>query len=127
VFGRLVREARDITRSCLDRTGAILRNKNVLARRLPDRHAIWRAVIILATSTVAFEDTNMVMITAVYQPELIELMKSVLDEAATILPKTRQTSAMKVKLASRILAAAAKGERDPIQLRIAALLEPVGE
>jgi hypothetical protein len=69
----------------------------------------------------------MVTITAVYQPELIELMKSVLDEAATILPKTRQTSAMKVKLASRILAAAAKGERDPIQLRIAALLEPAGE
>jgi hypothetical protein len=54
-------------------------------------------------------------------------MKSVLDEAATILPKTRQTPATKVKLASRILAAAARGERDPIQLRIAALLEPVDE
>ena len=127
MFDRLVREASDIGRGYLDRTGAMVRNKNVLARRLPDRRAIWCAVIILATSAVAFEDTNMVTIAAVYQPELIELMKSVLDEAATILPKTRQTSAMKVKLASRILAAAAKGERDPIQLRIAALLEPVGE
>ena len=64
---------------------------------------------------------------AVFQPELIELMKSVLDEAATILPKTRQTPATKVKLASRILAAAARGERDPVQLRKAALLEPVEE
>jgi hypothetical protein len=54
-------------------------------------------------------------------------MKCALDDAATILPKTRRTSAMKVKLASRILAAAAKGERDPIQLRIAALLEIVDD
>jgi hypothetical protein len=33
--------------------------------------------------------------------------------------------AAKLKLASRIIAAAAKGERDPIQLRIAAFLEIV--
>jgi hypothetical protein len=64
---------------------------------------------------------------AVFEPELIELMKSALDGAATILPKARRTSAMKVKLASRILAAAAKGERDPVQLRIAALLEIVDD
>jgi hypothetical protein len=64
---------------------------------------------------------------AVFEPELIELMKSALDGAATILPKAKQTSAMKVRLASRILAAAAKGERDPIQLRIAALLEVVDD
>jgi hypothetical protein len=86
--------------------------------------AIWCAVIIETMSAVAFEGTNMVTIAAIYQPELIELMKSVLDEAATILPKIGRTPAMKVELASRILAAAAKGERDPIQLRIAALLEP---
>jgi hypothetical protein len=63
----------------------------------------------------------------VYQPEDIALMKTVLDEAATVLPVARRTSAMKVKLATRILASAASGERDPIQLRIAALLEPVDE
>ena len=45
------------------------------------------------------------------------------DEVATMLPQAKRTSAMKVKLASRILAAAAKGERDPNKLRIAALLE----
>jgi hypothetical protein len=60
---------------------------------------------------------------ASYQPELIELMKAALDEAASALPAAKQTSAMKVKLASRILCAAAQGVRDPIQLRIAALME----
>lgn len=64
---------------------------------------------------------------AVFQPDEIILLKSALDEATTILPQAKRTSAMKVKLASRILAAAAKGERDPIQLRIAALLEVVDE
>lgn len=58
-----------------------------------------------------------------FRPDEIKLMRSVLDEAAVILPKAERTSAMKVKLASRILAAAAKGERDPNKLRIAALLE----
>ena len=58
-----------------------------------------------------------------FQPDEIKLMRSALDEAAIILPKAQRTSAMKVKLASCILAAAAKGERDPNRLRIAALLE----
>jgi hypothetical protein len=58
-----------------------------------------------------------------FQPDEIKLMKSALDEAAIILPEAERTSAMKAKLASRILAAAAKGERDPNRLRIVALLE----
>jgi hypothetical protein len=76
---------------------------------------------------VALNEVKMVTTRAVYQPELINLMKCALDDAATIWPKSKRTSAMKVKLASRILAAAAKGERDPIQLRIAALLEIVDD
>jgi hypothetical protein len=59
----------------------------------------------------------------VFQPDEVKLMRSALDEAANILPKAERTSARKVTLASRILAAAAKGERDPNKLRIAALLE----
>jgi hypothetical protein len=51
----------------------------------------------------------------------------VLDDAATGLPAAQRKDAMKAKLASRILANAAKGERDPIQLKIAALLGPAGE
>jgi hypothetical protein len=65
----------------------------------------------------------MVALKIILQPDEIKLLNSALDEAALILPKAERTSAMKVKLASRILEAAAKGERDPNKLRIAALLE----
>ena len=59
----------------------------------------------------------------VFQPDEIKLMGSALDEVTIILPEIERTAAMKAKLASRILEAAAKGERDPNKLRIAALLE----
>jgi len=62
---------------------------------------------------------------AVFQPELIELMKSVLDDATIMLPEAKRTSAMKAQIASHILASAAKGERDPVTLRTAALLAVV--
>ncbi len=61
------------------------------------------------------------MIGAVFQPELISLMKSVLDEAAAALPEAKRTSTIKADMASVILARAAKGERDPIALKTAAL------
>ena len=62
---------------------------------------------------------------AVFQPELIELMKSVLDAATVTIPEAKRTSTMKAEIASHILACAAKGERDPIALRMAALLAVV--
>jgi len=65
----------------------------------------------------------MVTLGTVFQPHEVKLMRSALDEAAIILPEAERTSAMKTKLASRILAAAAKGERDLNKLRIAALLD----
>jgi hypothetical protein len=58
---------------------------------------------------------------AVFQPELIKLMKAILDDAATTLPESKRTSTMTAEIASQILACAAKGERDPAKLRIAAL------
>ncbi len=58
---------------------------------------------------------------AVFQPELIELMNAVLDDAAATLPEAKRTSTMKAEIASHILACAAKGERDPSALKIAAL------
>ena len=64
---------------------------------------------------------------AAFEPEVINLMKSALDGAATLLPQNRRTPSTKVKMASRILAAVAKGERNPAQLIIAALLEGVDE
>jgi hypothetical protein len=57
----------------------------------------------------------------VFQPELISLMRSVLDEAAAALPEAKRTSTIKADMASVILARAAKGERDPIALKAAAL------
>ena len=62
---------------------------------------------------------------AVFQPELIELMKAVLDDAAMMLPEAKRTSAMKAEVASHILACAAKGERDPVVPKMNALLAVV--
>jgi hypothetical protein len=59
---------------------------------------------------------------AVFKPELIELMKSVLEEATAMLPEAKRTSTIKAEIASGILACAARGERDPMALKSAALL-----
>ena len=62
---------------------------------------------------------------AVFQPELIELMKAVLDDATATIPEAKRTSAMKADIACHILECAAKGERDPAALKTAALLAVV--
>jgi len=59
---------------------------------------------------------------AAYQPELIELMRAVLEEAVATLPEAKRTSSVKAEIASQILACAAKGERDPKVLQRRALL-----
>jgi hypothetical protein len=71
------------------------------------------------------EETAMGAIGAVFQPELIKLMKAVLDETAATLPESKRTSTMMAEMASHILACAAKGERNPATLKIAALLAVV--
>ena len=68
------------------------------------------------------EETAMGAIGAVFQPELITLLNAVLDDAAATLPEPKRTSTMMAEMASQILACAAKGERDPGALKIAALL-----
>jgi hypothetical protein len=75
--------------------------------------------------TCTSEETAMGSIGAVFQPELIELMRAVLDDAAATLPEAKCTSTMKAEIASHILAYAAKGERDPKALKMAALLAVV--
>jgi hypothetical protein len=67
------------------------------------------------------ETPPMSAIGAVFQPELIELMNAVLDDATAMLPEAKRTSTMKAEIASHILACAAKGERNPMTLKIAAL------
>jgi hypothetical protein len=58
---------------------------------------------------------------AVFQPELIDLMRAVLDDTTAILPQAKRTSVLKAEIASRILACAADGERDEKVLRAVAL------
>jgi hypothetical protein len=58
---------------------------------------------------------------AVFQPDLIELMRNVLEDATATLPEAKRTSTVRAEIASGILACAAKGERDPTALKIAAL------
>ena len=58
---------------------------------------------------------------SLYQPELIDLMRAVLDDVTATLPEAKRTSAMKAEIASQILASAARGERNPAALKIAAL------
>jgi hypothetical protein len=58
---------------------------------------------------------------AVFQPELIELMRSVLEDATATLPESKLTSAIKAEMASNILAGAARGERNPVVLKMRAL------
>ena len=62
---------------------------------------------------------------AVFQPELIVLMKLVLNDVAAMLPEAERTPTMKVEIASCILACAAQGERNPAALKAAALLVTV--
>ena len=62
---------------------------------------------------------------AVFPPELIELTMAVLDAATAALREGKRTSTMKAEIASHILACAAKGERDPVALKVTALLAVV--
>jgi hypothetical protein len=58
---------------------------------------------------------------AVFPPELIALMRSVLEEATAMLPKAKRTSTVQADIACAILTSAAKGERDPTALKTAGL------
>ena len=59
---------------------------------------------------------------AAYDPETISMLSSVLERAIAALPREQRTEDGKTRLASSFLAAAARGERDPIQLYAAALV-----
>jgi hypothetical protein len=61
---------------------------------------------------------------AVYYPEELALLGSVLDEVVQALPVNLQTPYNRAALAQNILACAATGERDPDQLRRAAFMVP---
>jgi hypothetical protein len=60
---------------------------------------------------------------AVYYPEDLSLFGTILDQVMQSLPADLQTSSNRTALAMNILACASTGERDPDELRRAALTD----
>jgi len=58
---------------------------------------------------------------AYFSPEIIQLMRTVLEDATASLPEAKRTSAIKAEMACSILSAAGKGERNPEVLRMLAV------
>jgi hypothetical protein len=52
-----------------------------------------------------------------FSPDLIQLMKAVVEDASAALPEAKRTSAIKAEMACHVLAAAEKGERNPEVLK----------
>jgi hypothetical protein len=61
----------------------------------------------------------------VFDPETIDLLRACLDDAWAQLSPVERSNTDKSTLATRILHAAAAGERDPVRLRTCALLHIV--
>jgi hypothetical protein len=59
----------------------------------------------------------------VFDPETINLIQTVLEDAWSSLPPERQACVSRTRMAERVLSAAAHGERDPIRLRARTLIE----
>jgi hypothetical protein len=72
------------------------------------------------------EGFEMASLGAVFHPEEIELMTAALDDVV-VLANGQRSSAVKVRFARRIIASAAMGERNPVELRISALLGPADD
>jgi hypothetical protein len=60
---------------------------------------------------------------SVYAPDELSLLRRIMDEAVASLPFELRTAERKAKIARHILNCAATGERDPVELRYAALAD----
>ena len=59
---------------------------------------------------------------AVYCPEDLSILGRVLDQVVQLLPPKMRTPDNRAEIAKNILACAATGERDPVKLELAALI-----
>jgi hypothetical protein len=59
---------------------------------------------------------------AVYYPEELSLLGQILDQPVQSSPLSRRTPQNRAAIAKNILVCAATGERDPIELRLASLI-----
>jgi len=71
---------------------------------------------------VLFRSAEGVMVNGVFQPEELRLLRYIFDESVSDLPPHMRTSVNQARIAKQILDCAATGERDPIELRMAAAL-----
>jgi len=62
------------------------------------------------------------MVDGVFQPEELSLLRDSFDEAVSDLPPQMRTPVNQTRIAKQILDCAATGERDPMELRVAAAL-----
>ena len=62
------------------------------------------------------------MVDGVFQPEELDLFREIFDEAVSNLPSEMRTPVNQARIAKQILDCAATGERDPMELRIAAAI-----
>ena len=62
------------------------------------------------------------MVDGVFQPEELSLFRNIFDEAVSDLPPQMRTPVNQARIAKQILDCAATGERDPMELRVAAAL-----
>jgi hypothetical protein len=58
-----------------------------------------------------------------YQPNELMLFQRILEDAIAQMPAMKRTSCNKALIARRILDCAATGERDPVELQLAALTD----
>ena len=58
-----------------------------------------------------------------FDPETLEILRAVFDEACLALSPGQHTPSMRSTLAERILRKAGEGERDPVRLRAYALMQ----
>jgi hypothetical protein len=59
----------------------------------------------------------------VYTPEELMLFRRIFERALASLPETMRTAEARSRIAQNLLVCAATGERDPVELRIAALTD----
>jgi hypothetical protein len=59
----------------------------------------------------------------VYYPEELSLLGHILDQALESLPAAMRTPCNRTEIAKSLLACAATGERDPIELELAAAID----
>jgi hypothetical protein len=59
----------------------------------------------------------------IYDPEELSLLGHILDQAIESLPAAMRTPYTRTEIARNILARAATGERDPIELELAATID----